>query len=121
MFKTTEAYLSGGICGDLWMPQVLAGKPIRKSLRGPWGIMDRFAGSDPVSFAEALDHLLMEDGGDFQNAKFTADTRITIVRKRSDGNGRYSLHVWEREISAIRDCADLVNADAFTGDFLGED
>jgi hypothetical protein len=119
MFKTTEAYISGGICGDLWWPQTLAGKPIRKPLRGPWGIMDRF--TEPVSFADALQSLLMEDGGDFQNARFTSDTRITIVRKRFDGNGRYSLHVWDREITAIRDCADLVNVDAFTGDFLGED
>lgn len=117
-FKTTEAFISGGICGHLWMPAVMAGKPMRHALRGPWGIMDGF--TEPVSFREALDHLLMREGGDFQDSAFTADTRITIIRKRSVGNGRYELHVWERELSQLRDCADLVHADAETCDFMGD-
>lgn len=118
-YHTTEAYLSGGICGDLWMPAVLGGKPIRTNLRGPFGIFDRF--TEPASFRDALLLLLSEEGGDFQNPSFTADTRITIVRRKVEGNGRYSLHVREREIHQITDCADLVNGEAYTGDFLGEE
>jgi hypothetical protein len=118
-FKTTEAFISGAICGDMWMPQVLGGKCIHKNLRGPWGIMDRF--TEPVSFRDALDTLLMEEGGDFQCARFAADTRITVIRKRNDGNGRYSLHVWERELVDLPSCADLVNAEAYSGDFFGDE
>jgi hypothetical protein len=118
-FKTTEAYISGGICGDLWMPSTLAGKPFRKSLRGPWGIMDRFP--EPVTFREALDCLLMEDGGDFRSAQYTADTRITVIRRKITGPGKYELHVWERELMDLPACADLVNTEAYTGDFMGDE
>ena len=118
LFKTTEAYISGGICGHMWWPAAMAGKPFRQSLRGPWGIMDRF--TEPASFREALDTVLMENGGDFQDSAFTADTRITVIRKRHVAPGKYEIHVWERELSDLRDCGDLVNADAYTGDFMGD-
>jgi len=118
-FKTTEAYISGGICGHLWMPAVMAGKTTRKSLRGPFGIMDRF--TEPASLRDALLLLLSEDGGDFQDAAFTADTRIVVIRKRNDGPGRTTVHVWERELPEISSLSDLVNLDAYTGDFMGEE
>jgi hypothetical protein len=118
-FKTTEAYISGAICGDLWMPAVLGGIPFRANLRGSFGIMDRF--TEPVNFRDALDLLLSEKGGDFQNAKFSADTRMTVVRRRVDGAGRYTLHVWERELVELSNCADLVNQEAYTGDFFGDE
>ena len=118
-FHTTEAYVSGGICGDLWWPSgQLAGKPFRTSLRGPWGIMDRF--TEPVSFRDALLSLLAEEGGDFQGAAFTSDISITVIRRKIEAPGRYTLHVWERELSQLASCADLVNDDAMTGDFLGD-
>jgi len=118
-FKTTEAFISGGICGHMWMPAVMGGFPFRQNLRGPWGIMDRF--TESVSFADALNSLLMEKGGDFQDSAFTADTRITIIRKRQVGAGKYELHVWEREVADIAGCGELVHADTFTGDFMGEE
>lgn len=117
-FRTTEAYISGAICGHMWMPAVMGGIPFRQNLRGHWGILDRF--TEPVSFREAFDHVLMEKGGDFQDSKFTADTCVTIIRRRVTAPGKYELHVWERELSALKDCADLVNADAYTGDFMGD-
>jgi hypothetical protein len=117
-YKTTEAFVSGGICGSLWMPAVEGGKPFRVSLRGPWGIMDRF--TEPVSFRDALLCYLSENGGDFQNPEFTADTRICVIRKRNDGAGRYTVHVWEREVAQIESLSDLVNNDAYTGDFMGD-
>ena len=116
-FRTTEAYISGGICGSMWWPAgLMAGKPVHAHLRGAFGLMDRF--SEPASFRDACDSLLMQEGGDFSRASFTADTRIVVIRKRKDGNGRYTVHVWERELAQLADCADLVNADAYTGDFL---
>ena len=115
-FRTREAYISGGICGHLWMPSALAGQTIRKSLRGPFGIMDRF--TEPASFRDALLSLLCEDGGDFQDARFTADTEIVIIRERVIGNGRRELHTRTRTIAELADCADLVDAEHCTGDFL---
>ena len=118
-FRTREAYISGGICGHLWMPSALAGQTIRKSLRGPFGIMDRF--TEPATFRDALLLLLCEDGGDFQDARFTADTEIVIIRERVVGNGRRELHTRTRTIAELADCADLVSPDCFIGDFFGED
>jgi len=103
----------------MWWPDAMAGRPFRKSLRGPWGIMDRF--TEPVSFRDALDHLLMAEGGDFQGAQFSNDTRITVIRRKITGPGKYELHVWERELSQLADCADLVNTEAYTGDFFGNE
>ncbi len=96
-----------------------AGKPFRVNLRGHWGIMDRF--TEPVSFREALLSYLSENGGDFQNPQFTADTRIMVIRKRAEGPCRYTVRVWERELIELASCADLVNADAYTGDFMGDE
>lgn len=117
-FRTTEAYISGGICGSMWWPVgAMAGKPVHTHLRGAFGLMDRFC--EPASFRDVCDSLLMEQGGDFSGAAFTADTRIVVIRKRIDGNGRYAVHVWERKLAQLANCVDMVNTDAYTGDFLG--
>lgn len=118
-YKRMAAYLSGGICGDLWMPQVKAGKPFRANARGPWGFFDRF--TEPASFREALLSVLAENGGDFRNPAFTADTVIRIERRKITGNYQYTVHVWERTIAELPDCEDLIDSEAYTGDFLGED
>jgi hypothetical protein len=115
-YVTTAAYLSGGICGKLWMPCAMAGLTIRKNLRGYWGFFDK-----GDTFREALLSLLRREGGDFQNAQFTADTVLRIERRSVESAGRHTVHVWEREIGQLPDCSDLVNADAYTGDFLGEE
>jgi hypothetical protein len=95
----------------------MAGKPLNKDARGPWGFFTRL---EQPSFRDALLHLLMEEGGDFQDAAFTADTVFRIERRRQTDKG-YEVHVWEREIGQLPDCADLVHADAYTYDFMGED
>jgi hypothetical protein len=117
-FRTTAAYLSGGVCGHMWMPNAMAGKPLNKNARGPWGFFDRF--TEPASFRDALLSLLSEEGGDFQDAAFTADTVFRIERRRRTDKG-YEVHVWEREVAQLPDCADLVNCEAYTGDFMPED
>lgn len=118
-FKTTEAYISGAICGHTWMPAAMGGIPFRQNLRGHWGILGRF--TEPVGFREAFDHVLMEKGGDFQDSRFTSDTRVVVIRRRMTAPGKYELHVWERELSALKGCADLVNTEVFAGDFMGEE
>jgi hypothetical protein len=114
-FKTTAAYISGAICGNLWMAAAMAGKPIKKDLRGTWGFFDK-----GDTFRDALNSLLMREGGDFQNAEFTADTVIRIERKTPSVGGKYQVHSREIEIAKLCDCADLVNREAFVCDFLGD-
>lgn len=117
-FQTTAAYLSGAICGSMWWPVgQLGGRPINKNLRGPWGIMDRF--SEPASFRDALLHLLMEEGGDFSGASFSADTVIRIERRKVESPGKYTVHTKELQLDQIG-CEDLVNEEAYNSDFFGD-
>lgn len=113
-WKTTAAYISGAICGKLWMPSIMAGTLLKSDLRGHWGCFDK-----GDTFREALNSLLMHKGGDFRNALFSADTVLRIERKRSTAKG-YEVHVWERELASLCTCKDLINPDAFTGDFCGQ-
>ena len=114
-YQTTAAYISGGICGPIWQPGHFCGKTVKKDLRGhPWAIMN-----DGGSFFDALDRLLMEDGGDFRHARFTADTVIRIERRKHEAPGKYTMHV--KEIEVARLCSDLVDADHYTSDFFGDE
>lgn len=87
-FRTTEAYISGAVYGHMWWPQSLGGKPVRADMRGPWGCY-----KDGWSLADAVDSLLIREGGDFQDAAFTADSELVIVRKAFDAPGKYRVHV----------------------------
>jgi hypothetical protein len=116
-YQTTAAYISGGICGNLWMPQAPAGICVNANARGPFGLFNRF--TEPASFRDALLLLLSERGGDFRSAEFTADTVFRVERRKITAPGKYEIHVWEREISSLPGCADLVNSEAHTADFMG--
>ena len=114
-FTTTAAYLSGGICGSLWMSG-LAGTCINKNLRP---VINRFSETARVTFDEMLEHILMENGGDFQNPQFTADTVIRIGRRRVEGPGKYSVHVKEIEVAELLPA--MVNDECYASDFFGDD
>ncbi len=116
-FKTTAAYLSGGVCGPIWWPVgAMCGRPLRADLRRGYPSFDK-----GDTFREGLLSVLTREGGDFQNAQFTADTRIVVERRAVDGVGKYRIHVKELELASLEDCADLVNEEAYTGDFSGEE
>lgn len=118
-YVTISASVSGAICGKIWWPVgQQCGAPFRVNLRGPFGIMDRSV--DPRSFRDALDGYLIEHGGDYQCARFSADTSIRIERRRMVAPGKYELHVWERELTQLKDCADLVDPDLYTSDFFND-
>ena len=114
-FRTTEIYFSGGICGRMWMPSVMAGKPHNQSARGVLGFFDK-----GDSFRDALNTILKRKGGDFQNPLFTSDSEIVVIRRKQIAPGRYEIHRWARQIHQLPNCADLVNMDQYTSDFLGE-
>jgi len=58
-FRTTAAYLSGGVCGPIWLPPgLVCGRPLRHNLRGVWGFY-----RDGDSFRSALLSLLCREGG----------------------------------------------------------
>jgi hypothetical protein len=98
----------------------MAGKSFKQSLRGVWGFMERDR-QNPESFRDALDRLLFKEGGDFQDARFTADTVLRVERRTViDEKGKYAVHVFERELIELWNCRDLVNESCYVSDFLGE-
>lgn len=112
-----RVWLSGAICGRMWMPANMGGLPINATARGPWGFWDK-----GDSFRDALLSLLTRKGGDFQDSRFTADTVIKMEMTIPSGSPyRWSVRTREFPVAALRDCADLVNPDAYTSDFMGDE
>ncbi len=118
-YTTTAAYVSGAICGAIWQPGFdNCGIPFRSDVRRQ---IERFSNPSGTTFRDVLLHMLMENGGDFQNPEFTSDTVLRIERRAHEPNGKgYRVHVFERKLSALRNCADLVRPDTFTVDYLGD-
>lgn len=122
-FQTTETSLQGAICGRLWMPAVTGGRTHHENLRRRF---DRFSDGRGATFRDALLSCLTENGGDFQNAQFTADTEIVIVRKartptRVTRGEAWTVREYRRKVLDLPDCADLVNADCDSADLYGDD
>lgn len=117
-FQTTAVYVSGAICGPIWWPAGAKCGTLFKS-RDLRDERKRFINSNRT-FAEMLDHLLTENGGDFQHARFTSDTVIRIERRAVNGLGRYRVHVKEFELGNLPALADYVDAESYVCDFLGE-
>ncbi len=99
----------------MWLPAIMGGKPHRQNARGTWGFY-----SKGDTFREALNHILMRDGGDFQNAlsPLIRSCALNVARRSAMDHTR--VHVWEREISDLPDCKDLVNPDHYVSDFMGD-
>lgn len=117
-FRTTAAYVSGAICGNIWQRGFgVCGMPHQFDVRRR---IARFSDPRGIDFRTILLHELMECGGDFRNARFSSDTVLRIERRAIDGPGKYRIHVRQRPISELRDCDDLVHADTFAGDFSGD-
>lgn len=117
MSAHVEAYLSGGICGPIWWPVgEICGRPLRVNLRDKF---KRF--SEPASFRDVLESVLMHEGGDFQSAKFSADTEIVFLRKTRTGGTTHQIRTRVRELASLPGFSDLVDADHFTSDFFGDD
>lgn len=119
-YVTVKSYLVGGICGHLWMPGIMNGKTISENLRQPiWGIYPKE--KDPLSFRDVLLSYLCKEGRDFQDAEFTEDSSIVVERVatiKAKKNGGFSAsHVFQRKISELWDCQDLVNPDYLSSDF----
>jgi hypothetical protein len=116
-YRTQSAYVSGYITGKMWMPACKSGIPINSDYRRE---ASRFADDSRTTFRDVLSHLLMENGGDFQDSLFSADTVLRVERLAVKGNYR-KLHVFERAIAELHDCADLVDADTYGWDFNEEE
>lgn len=114
-YQTISAYVSGSIVGSLWMPSVEGGILFNGNLRQQF---NRYVDKSGATFRDALLSMLNENGGDFQNPQFSADTVIRVERRHVERPGVYTMHIHERELSELRDCADLVNSDALTGDLI---
>jgi hypothetical protein len=61
----------------------------------------------------------MREGGDFQGARFSADSEIVIERREIQAPGKYRIHVKRIEVAKL--VPDMVNMEAYAGDFFGEE
>lgn len=104
---------SGYICGKTWMPAVKASIGINIDLRARQG---RFINGDG-SYAEILESVLMENGGDFQNPLFPADAVITVTYRKGTA-GKYTVRIKELRIADI--APDLVDAETVESDLYDE-
>lgn len=116
-FRTTAAYLSGYITGTMWMPQCKGGIPATFDIKRETA---RFSDETRTTFRDVFLHILTENGGDFQDSRFTADTVLRVERIRIEGTMKH-VHVFEREIGELTNCEDLVDAETYSGDFFNED
>ena len=112
---TIKTRISGAICGNTWMPQTLAGFPISFDLQSR---RRRFSDGHGT-VRECLESWLCENGGDFQDAEFTADTEIIIEYRTPTPTG-YQYHVRTRTLADCPSVADLVNQDVYAGDFFDD-
>lgn len=117
-YRTHRAYFSGGLCGRIWMPDTAAGTPFHDDAGARFA---RFSDPRGATFRDALLSALMEKGGDFQSAKFTADTELIVERIRVHGPGRMSVHTRRWPVADLPDCGDLVDPECFSWDFNGAD
>lgn len=114
---TIRAWLSGAICGSMWWPAGQLGAiTLNATCRGPWGFV-----SKGDTFRDALLSLLASKGGDFSGSQFTADTVIRLEMTVPSGKpGRWAVRCRELPVASLPDCANLVNAEAYTSDFLSD-
>ena len=113
-----EVTIRGAVCGSLWMPGVHATKYLTESVTDQ---RDRF--SEPgATLRECLLSILMREGGDFQSATFTADTKIVVTHTTATTNDlRYGAatriireRIWP--IQSFPSVSDLVTDDVFSWD-----
>lgn len=103
--------LSGGITGTMWMPACQGAVSFKLNLSREIG---RF--TEKPTLREALSHVLMEKGGDFQDSAYTADTCLTVTARKTN---RVKSRTWG--ITSFPSVADMVNADVYYSDFDSEE
>ena len=109
--NTVTHRVSGYIVGDMWMPSSLGGKPCSANLRSVQARGNR------TTYQELIEFILMEDGGDFQNAQFSEDSEIIVEYRKPQGPGKY-LYV-SKTIPIAKIAPDAVRKDCYSSDFFG--
>ena len=105
--------LSGYIVGNTWMPGNIGGIPCNKNLR------DIQARGNRTTYHELLDFILMENGGDFQNAKFSEDSEVIVEYRKPISQGKY-LYVM-KILPVAKIASGLVRNDCYASDFFNDD
>lgn len=120
MKGSTAVWVSGAVCGKLWQWPIgdadVAGALVNLDARGPWGFWQH-----GDSFREALLSALMRHGGDFQDARFTADTVFRVERVYTTSSKVRMVRVWERAVGDLPDCGDLIAPESYVSDFIAQE
>lgn len=112
--------IRGGICGAIWWPHgQVCGYPHRRF--DVYREQARFSDQDSVTLRDIVEHILMENGGDFQNAMFTADTEIIATVHRAGKRGYRCTRTRAFPLSMFPSVADYVDSDHYSHDFGMED
>jgi len=80
----------------------------------------RFSNATDATMRDVALSILMENGGDFQDAAFSCDTVVEIRRMWQEGVKNVS-HSRDVLLEKWPDCADLIHAEVYGSDFCGED
>ena len=107
--------ISGAICGHMWMPSCKAGLP------GDWSVTNKRARfTDRASIAETVESILIENGGDFQDPAFTADSLLIFEYRRPTKTG-YVYGTRQLAMCDVPSLADHVDKEAYVSDFMNDD
>jgi hypothetical protein len=113
---TFQSYISGAVCGPIWWPVgQICGRPVSAALRQGPG-RNEWERHGCATFAEACDAVLMNEGGDFQGCKFTADTLLIVRMTSGDGRSKRTIEK-TFELSKLPGCAEYVDSDHYACDF----
>lgn len=114
-YELESVRINGAICGHMWMPNSMGSSGYRQV--DVENVLARFSDSSDATMRDVVLHTLMENGGDFQDARFAADTDIVITRVRRLGTMNHATHSRVIPLAKWADCADLVHADVYASDF----
>lgn len=118
-YKLSRVRICGAICGHMWVPASMGSTGYRTI--DVERALARFSDASDATMRDVVLSTLLENGGDFQDARFSGDTTVDVTRVRTIRGGGSASHTRSVPLSKWPECADLVHADTFSNDFGSEE